>query len=897
MSVTTLLAPPVVVNRSKIERPSPGGSWVHRPQVNARLDRAFERSLVMVVAPAGHGKTSTLVSWLRQRASDAAWVTVDHRDTDLTRLATHVAVAIDRVVPGIAPSLFSLLNAPDRLAPTELGEAFAETLYDLGRDVLLVLDDFHEASGPWAAAFVSGLIHAAPRRLHTIICSRVKIPLSLSRLRMAGDVEELTGVDLRFSVEETGQLLSLEAGVPVELAQAASIHESVGGWPAAVRLVALSRDAADSGQQAESRQVPAPFLRDYVGDEILARLPESHRDLLVTVSLVDRFNVPLMQALAAGRGGTTISRADVEQLRALDLFREIPGLGETWFAYHPVFRDILQGELQRSLDARGVTILRQEIAQWFADAGLTREAIQHLVALGDIPAAAGLIEARASEAFAREDWTSVATWLAQIPREAILQNLELLLASAWVAYLGGRFIRVGEIQNVLGSSNMWDLATPAQRAEISLLTSESDLNPHAMIDIAEDALLQISPSRRYRRGYAHLSLSMALTSAGRMEEALQRTAAFIERESAQIDAASIRGYFARTIVHWHAGRLARCERAAADQLQLAAMNKLPVIAAWGAVFLAGCSFERGDLAGAARYASQVIAGAERAHFMSVREAYFLQIFAYEAQGMREEAERTLARIRELALGLQSDYQVGIVDSFQARIALLRGDVATAWRWVEISAAEPVYSDFKTYEQPVLTRAKILIAQGGAGNLAEADRLLTAFLEFARSRSMMLASIEALAVLGLLREKQGDSAEADRLVRESLDLAAPEAITQRFACLGTDLQPLLGRALAKPTLHPHARKVMTALEQMVAAQHPSGLIAVAAAPPSALPSPLTEREREVLYLLAQRLTNIEIGEQLFISPITVKNHVAHICEKLEVSGRRAAVQRAEVLGLL
>ena len=893
--MNVLDAPPVIVNRSKIERPSLSGSWVRRPRIEARLDHTFERSLVVIVAPAGHGKTSTLVHWLRQQAIDAAWVTVDHRDADLTRFATHVALALEDVSPGISPALFTLLNAPDRLAPAELGEAFAERLYDLDHDVLLILDDLHEAESPSVPEFVSGLIFAAPRRLHTIICSRTRVPLPLSRLRTRGDVEELTGADLRFSVEETDQFLSMEAGESVDLARATNLRESVGGWPAAVRLVALSGEAAGTGQRAARDEGPVQFLRDYLGDEVLAGLPAGHRELLLMASLVDRFNLPLLQAMAAVRGGAVISRTEVEHLRALDLFREIPGLDETWFTYHPLFRDVLRSELQRSFEEPAIVSLRRDIAQWFAEAGLTREAIQHLIALGDIPAAAALIEERTVGAFAREDWTAVAAWLAQIPRAAVLQNLELLLASAWVAYLGGRITRIGEIQQVLGTSHMWDLATPGQRAEISLLTNEPDLNPLAMIDIAGDAMRQIAPNRRYRVGYAHLSLAMALTSAGRMEEALQQTTAFIERESAQIDAASIRGYFARTIVHWQAGRLARCERAAADQLQLAAMNGLPVVAGWGAIFLAGCALERGDLDGAARHASTVIANGERGHFMSLREAYFVQILIYEAWGMREEADRTLARIRELALELGSDYQVGIVDSFQARVALLRGDLTTAWRWLEISATDPIYSDLKSYEQPVLTRVKIFITQGNAGSLAEADRLLAPFLEFARSRHMALAVIEALAVQALLREKQGRVAEADRLLRESLDLAAPEAITQRYAYLGADLLPLLHRALTMRPRHSHDQAALAALERMLAAQKLSGITATTE--PGIQINPLTEREHEVLHLLARRLTNNEIGEQLFISPITVKNHVAHICDKLEASGRRAAVQRAEALGLL
>ncbi|MFN8665435.1 MAG: hypothetical protein U0075_26380, partial [Thermomicrobiales bacterium] len=360
-----------------------------------------------------------------------------------------------------------------------------------------------------------------------------------------------------------------------------------------------------------------------------------------------------------------------------------------------------------------------------------------------------------------------------------------------------------------------------------------------MIAIAEDALRQIPPGRRYRTGYAHLSLSMALTSSGRIEEALERTAAFIERESARIDAASIRGYFARTIAHWQAGRLARCEQAAADQLQLAAMNGLPVVAGWGALFLAACAYERGDLAGAGRHASAVIAEGERTHFMSVREAYFVQVLTYEAQGLREEADRTLARLREIALGLESDYQVGIVDSFQARIALMRGDLTAARRWLEISSAAPSYSDLKAYEQPALTRAKILIAQGTPGSLAEADKLLTTFVDFARSRHMTLSVIESLAVQALLRERQGKPVEADNLLQASLDLAAPEGMTLRIACLGAELQPLLRRAVGTRPPHPHARPVLTALEALLGVQKRAA--GMSAAQADLVVSPLTERE--------------------------------------------------------
>jgi LuxR family maltose regulon positive regulatory protein len=891
----TLPAPPVTIQRSKIERPSVSGQWVRRPQIETRLDRALERSLTVIAAPAGHGKTSTIVTWLRLRDLDAAWMTVDDRDVELTRFATHVAATLDRFAPGSAASCFAMLAAPDRLAPRDFGEAFGDRLYDLEQDVLLILDDLHEAGSDAVTAFVAGLLRAAPRRLHTILSSRSNPPFPMSRLRIAGDVEELTGADHRFSPLETSELLRLESGEDAAPQLAASVQESVGGWPAAIKLVALGRFGHDGAPPvAMGGERPEQLLLAYLGDEVLARLPPSQRELLLWASLLERFNASLLEALAADRG-RRITRADLDHLRSLELYREIPGLSETWFALHPLFRDVLRRELERTTSSAAIADLRRGAARWFAEEGLTQDAIAHLVGVADIAAAAALIEARLSAAFAREDWQSVASWLRLIPADAIRNSPELLLASAWVAYLSGRDAGMTEVAAILRDPRLRHLVTPAQQAEIALLT-EWPSDESATVPLVEHAIAHMPPHKRYRYGYAHLALAMALTSTGRGEETLARLAAFTARESARIDAASIRGYFGRVVVLWQAGRLVQCEQVAADLLQLAQMNALPLSAGWGAAFLGFVAHERGDLVQPTRHFSLVIAGAERLHFMCVRDTFFVQILAYCAQGLQSEAERAIARLRELVIAAETLHQLDLVDAFVARIALIQGDLSSAQRWLATSAPALEHDDLKAIEHRVLTRAKVLVAVGARDALAEADRLLAAFVSAARTQHMTLALIEGLAVQALLHEASGDRAAATRLLRASLDLAAPEGIVRRYAYLGPALAPILRRLLAERVPRPRARRALVALEALLAAQ-PAAARASEARGGDHPQTPLTARELEVLRFLALRLTNNEIGEELFISPITVKHHVEHIADKLAVSGRRAVVARATELGLI
>jgi LuxR family transcriptional regulator, maltose regulon positive regulatory protein len=895
--VVTRTASPVAISRSKVERPTLSGQWVRRLQIETRLDRALARSLTVVTAPAGHGKTSTIVSWLDLRDIDAAWVTVDRRDAELTRFAAHVAVALDRVAPGIEAGLFSLLTAPDRLAPADLGDAFGEALYDLPRDVVLVLDDVHAVANGVVADFLVGLLRAAPRRLHTILSSRGKAPFPLSRLRTLGDVEELTGADLRFSIQETGDLVRLESGHAVKPGVAARLQASVGGWPAAIRLIAISRGASQAELLAEPiSHDQEHLLLEYLGEEVLAQLRPAQREALLRASLVERFNAPLLGALAAAAGGEPLDHADIAQLRGLELFREIPGLSEVWFAYHVVFRAILRQELERLTGNDGIAGVHRLIARWFADAGLTREAIKHLVEAGDHAAAASLIESRLNDTFAREDWKSLAAWLQLIPMDAILQRPELLLASGWVAYLSGRDGRIAEVLQIMRDPAMQERVSAAQRAEIALL-ADWPVDDAAAIAAAETAIAHIPAVKRYRYGYAHLALGMALTSAGRTDEALSRLATFTDRESARIDAAAIRGYFGRVVVLWQAARLVQCQQTAADLLQLAQNNRLVVSAGWGAVFLGVVAHELGDLAQATRHFETVIAGADQFHFMGVRDAFFAQALIYLAQGRQDEADRAIARLRELVIATETHRQLETVDAFAARLALIRGELVTAQRWLASSSPALRHDDLKSLEHPQLTRIKVLITVDTGNALAEADGLLAEYLHEARATHMMLALLEGLAVQALLLDARGDRAAATQCLRESLDMAAPEGIVQRYAYLGPALAPLLRQLLSERPAHPHAGPVLGALEAVLATR-PTRASSLPTLRPESLPqTPLTERESQVLRCLARRLTNDEIGQELFISPITVKNHIAHISEKFGVSGRRAAVAHASHLGIL
>jgi LuxR family maltose regulon positive regulatory protein len=303
--------------------------------------------------------------------------------------------------------------------------------------------------------------------------------------------------------------------------------------------------------------------------------------------------------------------------------------------------------------------------------------------------------------------------------------------------------------------------------------------------------------------------------------------------------------------------------------------------------------ERGDLAAAERHFSAVIANAERLHFACVREAFCRQVLIFETQGKMVESDLALTRLRELIVAIGAPEHLAICDSLAARVALFRGDIQTARQWLFTVRPDSTRVELLHIENPLMTRVMVLIAQGTDASLPEAATVLDELRRHATAAHVLLPLIDIEALTALHREAAGDQSGATAALRASLAHSAKAQAATRYSFLPLALEPILRRLLTEDAPPPNTQTVLAIVESASRARHRLGQ--------SAMPAPesgaLTSREHETLRCLARRLTNDEIGAELFISTNTARNHVAHICEKLGVAGRRLAVVRARELGLI
>src|SRR5215469_15994483 len=317
------------------------GLVVARPELFRRLGDSAR--ITVVSAPPGSGKTVLLRSWIGHAglADCAAWVPMERDERDPPGFWLSVLAALRRTTPG------SRLVQPMTAAPDLDGWAIVERLLaDLAplRDRLwLVIDDVHELN-PETLGQLELLVMRAPPPLRFVLATRHEVRLGLHRLRLEGQLAEIRGTDLRFSLTEARELFGA-AGVELPEPALVILEERTEGWAAGLRLAALSLAG-----NPEPARFAAEFsgtertVAEYLLAEVLDRQSHAVRRLMLRTSVLERVNGELADLLTGDEGGERALQ-DLEEANAFVVSLDP---ARTWFRYHQMFADLLQLELRRT---------------------------------------------------------------------------------------------------------------------------------------------------------------------------------------------------------------------------------------------------------------------------------------------------------------------------------------------------------------------------------------------------------------------------------------------------------------------------------------------------------------------------------------------------------------------
>lgn len=862
---------------------------IDRVDLLAALDRAAERRVTTISAPAGSGKTSLLHTWAEHSGHThrLAVLQVQREQHDAQQFWLGLLGAVRQ-----ATAVHGQTESP-AATPEFNGRAMVDrVLSELANDpspLIVVIDDLHELRSQEALALLTRLLQTLPAHVHAILATRRDLRLHLHQIRLAGELTEIRAVDLRFTEREVRELLDA-SGITLSAAGVALLHQRTEGWAAGLRLAALSMAGHPD---------PEGFVTEFSGSdrtvaeyllaEMLERQPDDVQRLLLRTCLLDRVNGDLADLLTGQLGADRI----LLELEDANAFVVSLNPDRTWFRYHHLVGDFLRLELRRTAPNE-VPDLHRRAAAWFAEHDEVVEAIRHTQAAGD--------------------WAVAARMLAEYSFSLTLD---------------------GQAQTIRTLLQAFPQGTHADDPELAVVRAADDVvhghldEATAHLTVAESHIEKTPPDRNHRLRMAIVSLKLSLARRrGHLAGVIEQVRFLDSPLPAQSDEEIALNNDLRAVALMNLGTLEAwslgvqdAERHLQEGADLARRIGRPYLEVGCLAQLAFASRIRSFTITRQR-CRQAVALADRYGWGAepvIAPALVTLAGNLVWTGELEEAELWLQRTE---LALQNDTGPGITqllhlaagrlhaahgrnresleeflaaERLQSQLAGPHAMVTQVTGWIMSTLARLGKPDQARERLATLTDqsansgeirnalATIYLAEGNpAGTLAT----LADVLDGTAPVLGYITIVEAELLAGLAHRASGDQRAANAATERALALAEPDRLILPFVTTGA--QDLL------ETLPRHATAHASLLADILDVLHGSSLTANNQSPEAEKLSP---SELRVLRYLPTNLSRPDIANELSVSVNTVNTHIRSIYAKLQATNRASAVQRARELRLL
>ena len=884
--------PPLL--EAKFFQPLLNPNQVARPHLVQRLNEglASVRPVTLVSAPAGYGKSALIAEWARQTRLPVTWLSLDEADDDPLRFFLYFIAALQKVDPSIGAELAVVLRA-GQLPPQEtLVTLLVNDLLATKSAFVCVLDDFQVIQDQVIHHVLHGLLTHQPRSFHLVMITREDPALPLARLRARNQLTEIRAGDLRFSEDEIERFYFKVMGLKLSGKDISLLEARTEGWVAGLQLAGLSMQGwVDPSAFIESLSGSHRYIFGYLTEEVLKRQTPEIQSFLLHTSILSRMNGDLCDSVTGQAG----SAALLESLLSANMFIIPLDEEQRWYRYHPLFADLLHSQLRRT-HPEHVTELHQRASRWYESQSMPSEAIEHSLAAQDFERAMSLLEKHTWNLLNQGYVRRVETWMQSIPAEWRAHSPRTSLDFAWMHMLRGNFGQVVPylIQAEAALANMTESAeATSMQAECFALQSnllQAQGRIAESIGAAQRALQWADPENFRVIGLAYLGLGAGYRQAvdfGRAVDALQN-AIRVSRESGDL----VTGMLATThlvLMCLQHGRLRLAADHALQSIEWMDRSEAappPIVGAvYGALGLVYYEWNQVEVA-REYFLRGVQLGTFSGHNASVIYTKVCLARLFQSEGDFGLASKALTEALELLqAGAPGWLRPGLI-ARQVNLYLAENKIAEAEAVLRQSGV--LAGDEVTHptDEIHLAHLRLLLHRGEDEDLQQGIALAVRILSLAESGGRNSTAMQALTLGALLHAALGDAKTSLTWLERALELAEPEGYIRLFVDEGAPLAVLLRRLPNSP----YAQKLLSLFpassQGSKASQLGEGLIEL-----------LTERELEVLRLLAEGLKYAEIAAQLVVSVNTVRYHVKGIYGKLGVEKQAKAIERARGLGLL
>lgn len=899
---------------TKLYIPPARTQLVPRPRLIERMNNGLSsrRKLILISAPAGFGKTTLVREWIVNCERPVAWLSLDEGDNENTRLLTYLIAALQTIVPNIGAEALRMVQSI-QLPPIEsVLTVLLNEIAAIPDNIILVLDDYHVIEDKTVGNILTFLLEHLPPQMHLVITTREDPNLPLARLRARNQLTELRATDLRFTDFEAAEFLNQVMGLSLSAEDIAALEARTEGWIAGLQLAAISMQGHhDTSTFIKSLTGSHHFVLDYLIEEVLGQQPESVQAFLLRTSILDRMCGSLCDAVLLDSSAS--GQEALEYLERTNLFI-IPLDNERhWYRYHHLFGSLLRQRLGQSRSSEEIAKYHIRASEWYEKNDDPVRAFHHAIAARDFSRAAMLAEKHwrgMSESFQYAAWLG---WAKQLPDELIRSRPVLCTQIAWgymdISDVDASESRLRDAERCLENPpNVMVVVVEEQfralRARIAIVrtyNAQSVGDFPAAVKYAELALKLAPEEDHFMRAQTKAILGGTYWANGDLEAACKSMSDWIDNAlKAGNFAFAIASASGKADILKAQGHLREALKTYQQSLQLASEHEVesqPIIAHHH-LGLALLYHEMRDDESAAQHFQKS---------MELGQQSVLRDWSYRkylAQAQWKESDGDLDSALDLLDDAQRFYARSLipntrpVDAIKVQIYLKQGRLFNAQEWVREHgfSVKDDLSYLHEYEHIVL--ARVLLAEYQVNrkerSIQDALNLLKHLLKSAEDQKRMGSMLEILIVTALAYHALGNTPQAFASLERALTLAHPEGYFRIFVNEGEPMRSLLldfgGSIEKQPRGKEH--ELHGYVEKLLSAFVPTNDISQ-----SNSNELLSQRELEVLRLIAQGLSNDEISQRLFLALDTVKGHNRRIYGKLQVQRRTEAIIRARELGLL
>ena len=886
---------------TKLYTPPPRRNLVARPRLIKRLDDGRHRKLTLVSAPAGYGKTTLISDWVAHSKDQVAWLSLEEEDKNFVRFISYLVAALQQIEDGIGSDVQTITQSSQSPQVDHLITMLLNEIDACGLEFTLVLDDYHLIPNQEIFDAIDFILTHLPPGMHLVLIGRVDPPLSLSRLRVGGQITEIRQNDLRFTNTEVSAFINDLMGLNLSGEDINALEVRTEGWIASLQLAALSLQGRDDKQAfVTAFSGSHHYVIDYLVDEVMSRQSQEVQKLLSQTSVLSRFCAPLSDDVL----GISDSKRIIHDIDEANLFLIHLDDERKWYRYHHLFAEFLNQHLQER-EPQNVFELHRRASLWFEQNGFLAEAINHALQGEDFTRAAMLVESVGPDMMMRSEFDQLTSWLDAMPNELVENWPWLCIIRAWMYDrwaqfdVGEQYLQYAEAALNSDSSPVSEEDENIIRGQISAIRALYSLKKGQIPESIEfsNQALDYLPDNYFNRGVAYFSLGWAKNEQGDFSGALQ---AYDEGRRASLVAGN--QILAQVIIldigkiQYLQGNLHQAAETFREAIGFkyekseikipyassASISLANILREWNELDAARSHLEEGiEIGLASRIVDAVAAG-----YASMAMVALAQSDLEAAIQSCKKSERMVKDIPDL----ETDTLTKTLDS-QVRLLISQDKLSEAARNIKerglrVDTKIKYIADF---EHIIL--ARLLVHSGRANSslqdLSDAHKLLEEILQMASLVGYLSLRIEALALQALAFDGQGKHDQASTSLEEALTLAEPEGFTRTFVDEGEHMKVMLRQAFTRNISKAYVSKLLGAFEPQKVIQGPTS---------QQLIEPLTDRELEVLRLLSTELSGPEIAQELSVSLNTMRTHTKSIYSKLNVNNRLAAVRVARELSI-